>query len=199
MQLSEDVLKGLGLTTEATEEEVNTALLAKLTTPPAADVVDPPAPPAPAPVTDITPTPAPEVPVVEQIAASAPTLPAGVVMIDEATLAELKSGAAVAASLQGERDAAIRNGVLDNAIKAGKFPPARRAHFEALLTVDPEGTAAMIETLASGMIPVTERGTSTPETEVNASEASAYPEAWKPAVAASQRANNSSRVKVGVD
>lgn len=186
MQLSEEVLKGLGLTTEATEEEVNVALLAKLTTPPIADDV---------PITDITPI----VPVVE-IAASAPVIPVGMVLIDEETLKQVKAGAAIAATLQDERDTAVRNGVLDTAVKAGKFPPARRAHYEALLKVDPEGTTAMIETLATGMIPVTERGTDTPAgTEVDAgADIASYPDAWKPQVAAAQRAN-SSRVKVGVD
>ncbi len=193
MQVSEEVLTGLGLTAEATEEEVNAAMLAKLMTPP---VVEPPTPVAE--VTSITST-EPVVPVVEQIAATAPNVPEGMVLIDQATLDEVKRGAAIAASLQGERDSMARNHVLDNAIKAGKFPPARRSHYEALLKADPDGTTAMIETLASGMIPVTERGTDgSPDTEASVAETSAYPDNWKPQVAAA-RLSNASLVKVGRD
>jgi len=200
MQLSDEVLKGLGLTPEATEEEVNTALLAKLTAPPVVE------PPAPAPITDISPIVDPAAPViveppavVEIAAATPPAIPDGMVLIDAATLDEVKKGAAIAASMQVERNDAVRNRVLDDAVKAGKFPPARREHFEALLKADPEGTTALIAVLATGMIPIEERGTdSTSGTETEGTDVSEYPAAWKPGVVAAQRAN-SSRVKVSGD
>jgi hypothetical protein len=44
--------------------------------------------------------------------------------------------------------------VLDKAIKAGKFPPARREHWKALWAQDPDGTKETIERLQSGVIPV---------------------------------------------
>jgi len=49
-------------------------------------------------------------------------------------------------------------GVLDAAIKAGKFPPARREHYEKLWAADPDGTKAMVESLASNVIPIMSSG-----------------------------------------
>lgn len=49
-------------------------------------------------------------------------------------------------------------GVLDAAIKAGKFPPARRQHYEQLWAADPDGTKDMVEKLAANVIPVMTSG-----------------------------------------
>jgi hypothetical protein len=48
--------------------------------------------------------------------------------------------------------------VLDAAIKAGKFPPARREHWQRLWAADPDGTKATIGQLAAGVIPMTAAG-----------------------------------------
>jgi hypothetical protein len=192
MQLSAEVLSGLGLTAEATEEEVNAALIARLTSPVPAD---PPAPESE--ITVITP-PVSELPAVEPLAATTPEIPEGMQLIDQATLELLRNGATIAASLQTERDDRIRGQVLDTAIRAGKFPPARRDHYELLLKADPEGTTTLIDSLADGLIPVTEVGTEG-GTEVSATADKQYPDSWKPLVAAATRPNSSSRVKVGAD
>ena len=179
MQLSAEVLTTLGLTVDATEEEVNAALAAKLT-PAAEPVVEP--------VVDATITPI------------TPAIPDGMVLMDAATLEELKNGASVAASLKADKDEQVQSMILDNAVRAGKFPPARRDHYKALLSADPEGTVALLESLSDGLIPVTERGTQSDPTEVAASaaEAAAYPDSWKPQVQAAQR-SSTSIVKVSVD
>ena len=197
MQLSDEVLKGLGLTADATEAEVNAALLARLTTS-SAPVVDitsaatETAPPATA--TDTT-----ELPVAA--ASVAPAIPEGMVLVDAAAFEEVRAGAALARSLHEQNEAQVRARVLDDAIRLGKFPPARREHYEAMLKADPEGGVAVIESLSAGLIPVVERGADTTGTEVAATAAAeliAYPSAWRTHVAAAQR-GSSSRVKVGAD
>jgi hypothetical protein len=48
--------------------------------------------------------------------------------------------------------------VLASAVKAGKFPPARREHWKTLWAADPDGTKATIEKLAANVIPVSASG-----------------------------------------
>lgn len=48
--------------------------------------------------------------------------------------------------------------ILDAAIKAGKFPPARRDHWKKLWAADPDGTKATVDALASNVIPVMPSG-----------------------------------------
>lgn len=106
-------------------------------------------------------------------------LPAGVVAIDQAALQELRDAASdgVAARQRQERD--DRDRFLAEAMKAGKFPPARLASWQAMWDKDPEGTRDYIDkTLAAGTVPVTEIG--------HAGEGDADPEA---AAFAANRAN----------
>lgn len=48
--------------------------------------------------------------------------------------------------------------ILTEAVKAGKFPPARRDHWKALWAADPDGTKSTIESLAANVIPVMASG-----------------------------------------
>jgi hypothetical protein len=192
MQLSAEHLQALGLTPEATEEEITTALTAKLTpavapvapveglTPPAVDA------PAPTPITDITPTPA-------------PVIPEGMALIDQAVLEELRVGVAASRELIEDRDNQVRAGVLDAAIKAGKIPPARRDHYEVMFKADPEGTKTLIDSLESGLVPIKERGHEGSAESIDAAANSAYPDSWKPTIKASQRGTRRGRITHGSD
>jgi hypothetical protein len=185
MQPSAEVLLALGLAVDATEEEVNAAMLAKLSAP-ATDTAPP--------TVDVT-TPIVDAP----LASVTPIIPEGMQLIDTETLNTLKEGVAATASLIEDRDNQRRNQVLDTAIKAGKFPPARRAAYEALLKADRDGTETLIASLADDTIPVRGRGVESVESEVAAAaDASAYPKDWDRTVKAAQRRNNSI-VKVGQD
>lgn len=124
-----------------------------------------------------------------------PAIPEGMALIDAATLEELKSGVKIAATLQQREVDTERNRILDDAIRAGKFPKARRAHYEALMKADPDGTKNLIASLAAGVIPVTEIGTQGGDDDGTGIQGDAYPESWKPAVAASRKGIGS-RVKV---
>jgi hypothetical protein len=190
MQPSAEVLLALGLAPEATEEEVNAAMLAKLTPVAPPTVVE--APPV---VTGLNgPTDAPIIP----ITPATPVIPEGMALIDEQTLTELREGVAASNSLLRERDNQIRASVLDGAIKAGKIPPARREHYEAMFKADPEGTTSLLGALQPGLIPVKERGHEGSAEVAASNTETAYPAAWNVSVKAAQR-HSMSRVKVAGD
>jgi hypothetical protein len=86
----------------------------------------------------------------EKIAAS------GGQIIDEATLTELKAAAADGRKAREVQITASRETFIDTAIKAGKFPPARRDHFVSLMAADEDGTREYIDKLEAGVIPVDE-------------------------------------------
>lgn len=122
-------------------------------------------------------------------------VPSGMVLIDEATLTELREGAVAAGQLMKDREKERRDALLDSAVKAGKFPKARRGHYEKLMAADPSGTAKLIEELAPGVVPVEETGLAdVSETQ----ETAAYPDSWGRSVAAAHRGVGS-RVKVVAD
>lgn len=99
------------------------------------------------------------------------------VVIDRATLEQLKSDAAQGVEARREQVSAKHERILDEAIKAGKIIPARKAHFASLLERDPQGTEDYIEKLEAGAVPVSEIGTSA-EASVEAS--MSYPQEWLP-------------------
>ena len=84
---------------------------------------------------------------------AAPKLPEGVVAIDAAQLAELQNAAKRGQEARDRQEADERRQVVDSAVRAGKIPPARREHWEALLKADP-GSVEVLNSMASGVIPV---------------------------------------------
>jgi ATP-dependent Clp endopeptidase proteolytic subunit ClpP len=99
---------------------------------------------------------------------AAPKLPEGVVAIDATTLDELKNAAKLGTQAREQQIVDHRNSVLDAAVRAGKFPPARREHFENLHKADPEGAEQLIASLAAGTVPVNSELGHAGEPEVNA-------------------------------
>lgn len=84
---------------------------------------------------------------------------AGLVVVDQATLATLKHGADVAIKRE-EQDTKVRHDVLvADAIKAGKIPPAVKDHYVGLMAKDEQGTTALLAAMPEGLLPVGERGT----------------------------------------
>jgi hypothetical protein len=131
---------------QATEEQTNAAsvFVAAGWTPPEAEVEQP------EPVAE-------EVVEPELVAAAAAD---GTERIDSATLADLKAGAATARELDAKQKASDRDSLIASAIDAGKFPPSRREHYATAYDADPKGTRELIDSLADGLVPVDERGTS---------------------------------------
>ncbi|MUN41414.1 phage protease [Actinomadura litoris] len=155
--------QALGLSPEATDDEVRTALTTQGITP---------TPPAPAgdPEDQAPADPegeggdAPAAPATDP----AETLAPGTVTIDEAALAELREQAleGVAARAQQRREA--RDRALDDAIKAGKFPPVRRPHWESYWDKDETGAKEALASLAPGLVPVQDAGAPGSETDAAA-------------------------------
>lgn len=152
----------LGLAEDATDADV-TAALTELKGRPAAsdpgdgdpdpDGGDPPTP-APAP----TPAPGQPAPDTETVGASAPAIPEGMVLVDKEALEGIQAGSARATELWKERETGKRDTAIQAAVGKGKFPRARIEHYTKMWDADPEGTAALLASMAEGMIPVEEIG-----------------------------------------
>lgn len=78
----------------------------------------------------------------------------GNAVIDPATLDALKADAQAGREARETQITASRETYIDTAIKAGKFPPARREHYIKLLAADETGTRELIDSLEAGVIPV---------------------------------------------
>lgn len=81
---------------------------------------------------------------------------AGTTTIDKATLAQLKANSDMGVKARKEQLKKEREDELSAAVKAGKFPRARKGHWRGLWKKDPEGTKAAIAELEPGLIPVSE-------------------------------------------
>jgi ATP-dependent protease ClpP protease subunit len=104
-------------------------------------------------------SPAPAAPVTAQ-------LPDGVVAIEASVLEDLRSGAAAGLEARTRQATEDRDRAITAAVSSGRIPPARREAWQALWDQDPAGTAATLEALEPGLIPVSELGTGiTPDDE----------------------------------
>ncbi|MGI5171881.1 hypothetical protein ACQEU3_46820 [Spirillospora sp. CA-253888] len=88
----------------------------------------------------------------------AAALPPGIVTIDEATLADLRAKAEQGVAARAQQRREERDRVLNDAVRAGKFPPARRAHWETYWERDEDGAKQALASLAPGLVPVADIG-----------------------------------------
>jgi hypothetical protein len=156
--------EGLGLGADLSDEQVQAAL-------DAAGITVQPAPPP-------DPADPPGDPVV--LASKVPTLAGSdAVLLDPAQYNALRTSAMRGEDAWRKMRENECEAVLDEAIRAGKFPPGRRDHWKALWAADPDGTKATIDKLAANVIPVMATGYPgvTDESEVDLVYASMYPEA----------------------
>lgn len=162
----------LGLAEDATEEDV----LAKLdelkadkpepeTTEPEGDKPEEPEAEADKPEADAEP---------EKVDEPEPVAASGTRTVDSGAWDELQRQAKAGAEARERQVEDERERLLNDAVKAGKFPPARKDHWRTLLKQDEEGTKQVIASLAEGLIPVDERGTA-PSAETTAEQ---YPSDW---------------------
>lgn len=108
----------------------------------------------------------------------------GTVTVDAAALEELKRKAELGVAAKARQDADDRDRAIDAAIKAGKFPRARRDHWVTQWNADPVGAKATIDKLPAGLIPVGEElGHANSDADPNIDEAHAnYMKAYFPGV-----------------
>jgi hypothetical protein len=136
MALDEGLRERLGLAEDADEAAILAALDDKLTAPTAPAEGEPTEPTEP----------------------ETPALSEGVRMIDETQLLELQEQAREGVAARAQQRTESRDRTLDDAIKAGKFPPARRDHWARLYDADPDGTKTTLASLEAGLVPLADQG-----------------------------------------
>lgn len=138
--ISEKLAERLGLSADATDEEVNAKLdelEGKGTPAEPGDAGTPPAaPPAP---------PAPEAGAVEKVAAEAAKL--GLMVTAPEAVAKMRDDAALGVAAHAELTSRRINTALDTAIERGKILPALRGKFEALMRSDERGTTQLLDAI----------------------------------------------------
>lgn len=133
------IREALGLTSDASDDEVGAAFAAAGFAPPPETVAA-----SSAQALD------------QRIAANAAK--GGVITIDAAQLEQFQEGMVRANALAKRLEAQDRDVAITGAIKAGKFPPARRPHYERMWDADPAGTKELLGNLSAGLVPVTASG-----------------------------------------
>lgn len=89
----------------------------------------------------------------------AASLPEGVVMVDKATLDELKVNAAAGAKALTRQATEDRDRFIAAAVQDGKIPPARKEAWTVAYDKDPEGTRQYLGQIEAGLVvPVTAKG-----------------------------------------
>lgn len=96
--------------------------------------------------------------------------------VDAAAYRALVARAGQADRLEEEARIQARDQLVEDAIKAGKFPPSRRDHYRNRYDSDPEATKASIDRMAKNVVPVKERGKDVIDSELEASDT--YPSEW---------------------
>jgi hypothetical protein len=158
--------EAVGLKPDASDDEVMAALAAgglKVAASAPPPTPDPATPPAPTTDPQGDPVPAPK-----------PT--AGTVVMDASQLDEIRAAATRMRVLEARIQADDRDRVITDAIASGKFPQARRAHWEKAFEADPEGTKATIASLASNLVPIAASGyAGDPDAEFDADYSTLFP------------------------
>lgn len=153
--------EALGLKADASDDEVRNALASTGLVNTAPDPTPDPAPKPPAPQPDGDPQPEPTAEpgsqeLDQKIAAAAANQ--GVITLDATQAAHFQETKRRFAALEAKLDERDRDETITDAIKAGKFPPSRRKHYEAYWTADREGAKTLIASLTPNFVPVNETG-----------------------------------------
>jgi hypothetical protein len=171
--------EAFGLKPDASDDEVMAALAAsglKV----AASQPSPQPDPAPQPTGPNQPSPQPDPAPQPQTPGSGKPV-AGTVVIDSSQLEEIRAAATRMRVLEERIQRGDRDELITGAIRAGKFPQARRAHWETAYNADPEGTKAVIASMATNLVPIAASGyAGDPDAEFDADYSSLYPPEVKP-------------------
>jgi hypothetical protein len=202
------MLKRLGLSEDATDEQVE-AKLTSLGVEAAAE--DTPSSPSPTqPPNDVTPSgddtnpsaPAPagdeevtpstgnvENPPGSQSGgpANAQQASGDTVNLDRETYNRLIAGAEAGTRAFNTMQSDEKERILAGAIGEGKFPPSRKEHWSQYWDRDPEGAKQAIASLEAGLVPIS-AATGNPSTPDGGAAGPSYPAGWLPEVAAKKAA-----------
>lgn len=140
------IREALGLTADASDDEVKAALAS-------AGLAAQPAPPE----TPLAPETKPE-PDRANMGIPVMTGAAGTMTIDATAWQDQQERIRTLEAQASRQRAAERDQVIDQAVADGKFAPARKEHWARLWDHDPDGTRTVIEGLAKNVVPVAEMG-----------------------------------------
>lgn len=132
--------EALGLATDASDEELWAAIAA--------------AQPTPEPAPEAT----PDVASVAAAAQAAAGSHGDMLLVDRSQIVALQASARKGEEAWAQLRTSERDQVLKQAMADGKFPPARRDHYQKLWDADPEGTRALVAALAPNLIPTSLSG-----------------------------------------
>ena len=132
------IREALGLSPEASDDDVMAAITASKKPTPEPPKTDPEPPKAS--TVDMT------------------KLPEGVMVLDASVVKSLQAQAARGDAAFKEIQRSRRDDTIRAAIEQGKFPPAREEHWRKLWDADPEGTESQIKNLAAGLVPMAAAG-----------------------------------------
>ncbi|WP_336653073.1 MULTISPECIES: head maturation protease, ClpP-related [unclassified Leucobacter] len=94
----------------------------------------------------------------ETPAAPSAAIPEGAVVMDAATLEELRRNAALGAQARREQESARRDAIVAAALRDGRIAASARDNWRAQLDKDEEGIAALLESFPKNAVPVQEVG-----------------------------------------
>ncbi|WDZ87193.1 head maturation protease, ClpP-related [Micromonospora cathayae] len=119
--------------------------------------------PAPAPTPQPTPTPSPGSPTPAPDAPAPqptprPSAAGGQMVIDQAAWDAQQDTIRRLEAAEARRRREERDQVINQAVQDGKFPPARKQHYERVWDADPEGARELIAGLAKNVVPVAALG-----------------------------------------
>ncbi|UTN92923.1 capsid maturation protease [Gordonia phage Finkle] len=96
----------------------------------------------------------------EAAAATAYAEKNGLRLVDATKFGEMETELAAARKAEQEATTRLQVAAVDKAVSKGRIAPARRDHFVALMAADPEGTAALLDSLPDETaVPINEVGT----------------------------------------
>jgi len=119
----------------------------------------------------------------EEASDEEPTTEAGYVKIDMETYKLLRAGAEAGIRIEKKSKSDRQNDAVEAAIRAGKIPSARRAHYRQLMAADEQGTTKMLNDLPAGLVPVSEygaTGNTAVEGDLTAGQGEGLPSDWFP-------------------
>jgi hypothetical protein len=91
--------------------------------------------------------------------------------VDAAAFRALTARAQSADQLEEDARVQRRDQLIATAIREGKFPRSRRAHYQERYDTDAEATTAAINRMKANVVPVKERGVDMPDDQMEASDA----------------------------